>query len=432
MRLLYRFPEIYRETRLELNRTRVLAGVFTVTVVYICLGLASRIAADPGASILRVALIGQALVLLVYGTQRTASSVSAERVDRTWDFQRMTPLTSFEVAAGKLIGAPLYAYFLALVIAPWPLVAAAASPVITLGRVLMCWAVLLSAAFVLLSLGLFISALTEKGPDRGGAHTGGALIALAGLYFLAVGIGSVGRPWQGAPFYGLDVPLWIFYVASALAFGGWAFAGAKWRIGRDFLESPRFWRFPAFLMFLWAWFLGLTFETLTGAKAGTALIPSLLFAYIGSFLQSERRDEWRAWLSGPGEGRLNRTPLWLAAWLTVCGLALVTAGGVGVNAVRLCLLFPLFMGRDLMFLQWCRLTGARKPEAMAVAYILLAYVLPFVVFGIARYKHAFFLFAPVTDSTIGPLVNLLPGLLQAGGMAALLWIKTAGVLRRKA
>ncbi|MBI5209757.1 MAG: hypothetical protein HY927_07295 [Elusimicrobia bacterium] len=425
------FPEIYRNAVSEARYVRLVAGAVTVNLVCLCFFLVSTQSSRGGETFFQSLVWMQALILLVYGGQRAAATVARERAERTWDFQRLTPLTSFEIAAGKLVGAPLFAYFLVVASLPWVLAEVVYFTGVGFGDLARAYLLLAPLSFVILSLALLASAYTNA-HDSGSVNTGGAVLGFFGLSFVSY-ISMDRQADAGVSFFLLRVPGDLFFGLSAAAFGVWAFSGAMWRIGRDLLERRRWWRLPAFLLFLAVYVYGMTFKDARGEKTYMlpllALILPAIFAYIGAMIHREGPEDWRRWLALRGEAMLDQTPVWVAAWATI----VVIAALVGLSQplgtwARLLVVIPAFLGRDFAFMQWCRFTKSRRPEYMAMAYLALVYVLPSMVLPAFRVKDLYFLFLPAVSDRVGAFLNILPGVLQVAAMGAILW----STLRREA
>lgn len=426
-------PEVYRYARSELRPARLWSGLGAITLLCLTLSLAVN-ESGKGSDLFPVYINIQALILLLYGTQRTAASVSSERSERTWDFQRLTPLSSGNLAAGKLLGAPIYAYFLAAVILPWTgwsLFLSEGGD--AYGRI---WAFLLLAAlsFLVLAAGLMVSAFSET-HDSGTVNVGGGMVGFVGISFYFSYLAAMDSRIRGhheVVFFGLTVGNAAFGFFSSLAFGAWALAAAKWRIARDLLEPRRLWRLPAFLIFV-AWYaLGLTVGA--GGKVrdlglSSALLLPVLFLYIAAMINRESAEHWKLWVSEP-EGRADRTPVWLAGWATVLAISLVLAVmAPGLPILRLLIIIPAFLGRDLCFLQWCRFTQSRQPEQMALVYIALGYIIPPILVGaFAPYGNLYYWVVPAVSERVSFLGNVLPSLLHLGIMGVILRARLVAIL----
>jgi hypothetical protein len=265
-----------------------------------------------------------------------------------------------------------------------------------------------------------VSSYAENNIGGASPGTAGALLGFMGLQF-GLSLFGTRAGLRDVHFYGVALSWRAFVVLSAAAYGAWALAAAKWRIGRDLLEPRRFLRLPAFLTFLVFYQAGFT----SGLVPHNLMLPAF-FAYFAAVMNSERLEHWKKWLGQSGTAWWDGMPAWLEAAGT-CALLAVAAAASGdalPSAAGVLSRYPLlqvsFLVRDLCFLQWCRFTSSRRPEIMALVYIALAYALPGFLLGAFKVHGAWHLFYPLPEDGVGAAANLAPALLQAAGAAAVL------------
>lgn len=433
-------PEIVRYWRSEARPARLAAGIITANVVAVASYLAAGRAADPGYALVTWLFRMQAAIVLVYGVLRTLGSVSGERTARTWDFQRLTPVGAWELALGKLVGAPVFAFVLAVSLAPWALFAVTQTERVSFAQLAYWYGLLGCIGFGALCVGLFLSAYNDRG--RGGAvPSGGVLISMLGFQYLGLVLTlpfADRRP--EAHFYGWVYPADLFSALTAAAFGIWALLGATWRIGQDLQEAPHCWRFPAFLFFVFWYGLGIE-RVVKGQPNAPVVGPVALLwwvqalVYLAGFSTFVGADWLRRWrLSETRSERLHGTPLWLiglAALILLAGLAAWLAAADGRTPAaqqRLLVMIPAFALRDLAFLQWCRLGRSRRPDLMAMVYLALVYTLPGIVLASLRADHLLPWVWPVPAAGLDALSNVAPSLIEAAVMAAALWTRMRQVV----
>lgn len=433
------FPEIYRYRAQETGRVKLISGLAAALAV--CAATAYAVVHTTGSwkDFLSAITFMQFNMLVFYGAICAAKAVTQEKAERTWDFQRLTPRSSFELAAGKFLGAPVFPWFLFVCMLPAALLAVCLAPWETGWLFFSRFAIGLSCALLAMTAGLLASAYDDTG-GSGLGHLAGPLVGLAGIGALNAAFRYL-KGWsiansQPIPFYGYNLGEAqgvLFLTATFLAFGVWAFLGARYRIGRDLLERRKLWRLPAFLAFL-AWYVaGFCFPQDSGA--GGDLLPALLLpglaVYMAAFLSCERREYWRRWLAKENAARrTDQAPAWLkgAASILVIAAVLVlsSAGGVlGADRItgRYLLICPLFMLRDLFFLQWCRFSASRRPEIMALSYLALAYALPGIMLSTAKLPGLLPYFIPSAQAGMQVLTNLAGPLVQTLVMGWLLFQK---------
>ncbi len=437
------FPEIYRYRAQETGRVKLISGLAAALAVCAAAGYAVAHTTGSWKDYLSAITFMQFNMLVFYGAICAAKSVTQERAERTWDFQRLTPLSSFELAAGKFFGAPVFPWFLFACMLPGALLAIFLAP----GEVSWLFAsrflVGLSCALLAMAAGLLSSAYDDTG-GSGLGHLAGPLVGLAGIgalnysYRLLETWGRVN--FQPFTFYGYgmgEAAGVVFLTFSFLAFAAWAFMGARYRIGRDLLERRKLWRLPAFLAFL-AWYVAgfcLPQNSSTGGDFLAALLLPVLAVYLASFLSGERREYWRRWLAKENAAsRPDRAPAWLKGAVSILIIAVVIilgssggAFGAAKNTGKYYLIFPLFMLRDLFFLQWCRFSASRRPEIMALSYLALAYALPGIMLNSAKVPELLPLFVPYAPAGLGLFANLAGPLAQVVVIGWLLYKKVRKV-----
>jgi len=406
-----RFPEIYRCLITECPPGRLMLGGGTSVALGFAFWTAASWDKDPGHMLFLYAFWTQVLAFIVYGSIRTSASIADEREAKTWDLQRLTPLSSGDIAGGKLLGAPLYAAFLAMLLSPWALVGAMVSQRIG-SEVVFIYLQFAATVFLALSLSLLASAYSDL--SRGGSSaTAGAMIGLGCLYTLAPALSKDGLDGT-IVYFGMTIPTAIWFPAVTAAFGAWAFAAAKWRVGRDLLEPARFWRFPAFILYLIVFELG--FEK---ASAYWALLLPSVAIVMAALAEPVTPETWRRWLASlDWKDRLNRTPTWIAGGAICLTAAFVltlippTAAVADVYR-RLPIVLTLFLIRDTAFIQVCRFTKSRKPEIMAVVFLALAYIVPMILLTVSNMRVLLPAFMPFIGNDMPAWQNVLPGLIGA-------------------
>lgn len=416
------FPEIDRYWSIEMRPNRLMLGALTALGVGFCIFAAAQASADPGTTLFWGAFACQAFILLGYGTSRVTTSIVSERSERTWDLQRLTPMSSTEIIGGKLLGAPIFAYFLALCLLPWTLIGWCTSRGPIAGGFFWCCALLAAGTLLALSAGLMVSAYADAVVVGASPSTAAALMGLMGLQAASFIASALRRP-EAVDYFGLRLDSKTFGCFTALAFGLWALAAARWRVGRELLEGRRFWRLPAFLGFLTAYQLGFP-----GRSGATALLLPFLVCYCAAVLNSERLEHWKRWQNQRALAWWNEMPAWLAAAGCCALLSLVVGLSAapaqpGQTGARYPLMQSCFALRDLSFLQWCRFTKSRRPEIMALVFIALAYILPGMVLAAFRVTDVVYFFYPASSADLGWAANAAPGAIQAAGMGAVLYLR---------
>jgi hypothetical protein len=338
--------------------------------------------------------------------------ISRERERNTWDFQRTTRLAPSELLVGKLLGEPVLAYFIFLCALPVTLVTGIVGHVPFLKIVLADFVTLIAALFIGVA-GLWVSSLFEN-KSRGIALIAG--LAIYGMFMGSTGLAD--SPFSGlggfSPLttflpllgrvpailrpmlFGGRVPWLLMTILLYVTFGAWLVLMLVRNLKKDVNEMRLLSHWQAvgccaFLNFVLYAVLdptrGNPFSTASDFVSFMVLINGIIFFFLGVAMlsTSERIDpesllSARSFFSGNG----LQWP-WLMISAVVSYLLLIWGlymwkGQIGFDghlmawgAVSM-LIVLVFITRDVLFIQWCKLTRLRSPVVKGVLFLGLYYV----------------------------------------------------------
>jgi len=427
-------PEVVRNIRAHLRWDRMLAVTAICAVLSVVVGLTmANLPRGPGGwgiVFLHTVLYAQTLVLLLAGGLSAAHAIQHERERNTFDFQRATRLTPLELTVGKLFGAPILAYYIALCLMPAALVGAAvggASPSFVLAAyvVVVLGAITFHASMLVLSLvvqrdaiatiavlvivvfGWLPATLVTRGVS--------ALLSLGSLtpFFAGVLVGQTswavnragaffvspfGSPFAAPPttdvLFGWPVHHFFVLVVLYVTFTAWYLLVVSRNIKRDpaayELLTPR--EALGFMLYVNVILVGFlrwsSTDPLTAIDVLVGVNVCLFFACGLALLRS--RDYVRRMSARGGAGLLPGWPgSYLGAGLLAIGLAVIAVlsardawtvssdAGVAIFRVAIC---AAWVARDLAYLQWvCLLRRSRSVLtgllSLAVFYLCAGAVL---------------------------------------------------------
>jgi hypothetical protein len=338
--------------------------------------------------------------------------ISRERERNTWDFQRTTRLAPSELLVGKLLGEPVLAYFIFLCALPVTLVTGIIGHVPFLKIVLADFVTLIAVLFIGIA-GLWVSSLFEN-KSRGIALIAG--LAIYGMFMGSTGLAD--SPFSGlggfSPLttflpllgrvpailrpmlFGGRVPWLLMTILLYVTFGAWLVLMLVRNLKKDVNEMRLLSHWQAvgccaFLNFVLYAVLdptrGNPFSTASDFVSFMVLINGIIFFFLGVAMlsTSERIDpesllSARSFFSGNG----LQWP-WLMISAVVSYLLLIWGlymwkGQIGFDghlmawgAVSM-LIVLVFITRDVLFIQWCKLTRLRSPVVKGVLFLGLYYV----------------------------------------------------------
>jgi len=360
----------------------------------------------------RFLMYAQLGVLTFWSLLSCAQSISGERERKTWDFQRATRLGTGELLVGKLLGEPVLAYFIVLCCLPLTVVAALLGG--TAWQNVACgYALILAGALFIGLTGLWLSNLFET---RG---RGIGLIGTFGLYLLfglATGLREAsifpgvagfspltgllplvqedGRYGEGATIFGTHVSWLLMSLLLYGTFGAWFVLVLLRTLKKDYeqmrtlsrrevLSCAAFLNFTMYALFLprpWYRMDAIGFTKFMVGMSGLVLFGMGL----AMLTPIERLKVWWRTRRGTFAEEGLAWP-WLAMSVVV-GYGILVCGmfawrhqvGFERRALTTGLLLYVVVGvyltRDILFLQWCRLTRLRAPVLKGFLYVGLYYI----------------------------------------------------------
>ncbi|MGH9516710.1 MAG: ABC transporter permease subunit [Terriglobales bacterium] len=359
-------------------------------------------------------------VLTFWSLLSCTQGISRERERNTWDFQRTTRLTPSELLVGKLLGEPVLAYFIFLCVLPVTLVTGIVGHVPLLKILLADFVTAIAALFIGIA-GLWVSSLFENKSRGIGLIAGLAIYGmflgctgmadspfsgLAGFSPLTTFLPLLGRvPFALRPMlFGGRVPWLLMTVLLYVTFGAWLVLMLVRNLKKDINEMRLLSHWQAvgccaFLNFVLYAVLDPTRGNPFGAASDfvsfMVLINGIIFFFLGVAMlsTSERIDpdsllSARSFFSGNG----LQWP-WLMISAVVSYLLLIWGlymwkGQIGFDgnlvawgAVSM-LIVLVFITRDVLFIQWCKLTRLRSPIVKGVLFLGLYYASVAVLFTV--------------------------------------------------
>jgi Ca2+/Na+ antiporter len=441
-------PELLRNARIQLRPGRAIAAAIICAAISLTIwySFESRSAAQAVASdaieMFKFILQMQVFVLLIGGGIYELLTVHREKELNTFDYQRVTRLSSFELAVGKLFGAPILTYLIVLCLMPIAIFAAVLGHA-PLVLVVEAYVILLVGCIAFHVLALLISATLGRDvsaiavlpylvlvafTSTDYSHRGNPAIIQTNWAFhqlnpfAASGMFQSDRPQAVVDlFFGVTVSHFIVLMVIYVTVIAWFLLAILRNLKRDpavyELYSPlQAFAFAIYLNFLmlgffnWKGPVGAAifgpfgqfkgFETLPPRQIEEMLLFNTfwIFALLGIILLRNReRVRQRIQLLGErAEG------FWAALWPAPYVLAGMIIAGLGIlELIRVyrnvsgvdwdwglalvsIAFFALWLARDLLYLQWMGLRRTRRPLASAIIYLIVFYTCTGIIFGVAH------------------------------------------------
>jgi hypothetical protein len=366
-------------------------------------------------------------ILTFWSLLSCALSISGERERGTWDFQRATRLSAGELLLGKLLGEPVLAYFVVLCCLPIVLLGCAAGHA-GWRNVLSGYVLIFSAALFIGLVGLWLSSLFES------RSRGVGLIGTFGIYAIfgyatllsesafpgaaafspVTGLTALFRadaPLLISTLFGRPVPWLLLTLLLYATFGAWFALMILRTLKKDLDQAKPLSRWQAvacaaFLGFsLYALFYPKSSDSLRGYEFASfmAVVNGVFLFALGLAIVTphERLRVWWRTRKGPAALFAEEGPPWpwmvisafvgygllvwgMFAWKNVVGFS----GEVLLAALVQFVTVAVYVTRDVLFIQWCRLTRLRAPLVKGFLFVSLYYAAAIVFASVAAVSSA--------------------------------------------
>lgn len=401
-------PELRRHVWLEMTPHRLVAAPAILLLVF------ALFAAGGDEGGWRERLYGPAVtltfvILFLWGTHQAAESVTEEVREHTWDLQRLSALGPWDMTVGKLLGAPLFAWYAGgLCLATMAVATTGLSLPVPLG-----WMLLATVAGALLVHAAVIAASLQAVRHQARASRRFATLLLLVPVFLLMWVGPFldGREGaRGVTWFGMRSGRAAFVALSVVAFAGWAVLGAYRSFCRELQVRTRPWAWPAFALFAAAWATGFAPADVGFGRAfvGLGLLATLAATYFALLTEPADAMQLRrmaaAFSRGDSRRVLEELPLWSSTLALAYGFALVApAAFSGVS-------------RWLDATDWYAVGEFVRHAPLALAFAALRDAAVFVYFASApRPRRA----AGAAMLYLALLWWVVPGLLAVAGLSGL-------------
>jgi len=411
--LFLRNPELIRNLRIQMRPKRMaIAAAITGIISLIILPALWPDAAHGGASgwgmgYLGSVLVFQSVTVMIGGGIACLQSISREKEQNTFDYQRITRLSPLELTMGKLLGAPSMAYFIGLCLIPAALIALPRSGW-NFGDLLDAWILLLFGALAFHSFTVLMSMLLRRSLSTGAVLLFLLFAGIPGIPWttlvLTRGVHGVGGT-HNITFYGVQLPFTPFFSFVYASFAAWFILALERNIKRDPAMYELLTPLQALGFAGWQNFIFIGAYPLAAYSPDLAQVSSMwvnvtVFFALGLVLL-RNRDRARRRLRELGEQGLTwLEAFWPAPYILIGVLAtgflpLLLAPKQQTPAVSAYLhtaplnmplflfrlvFFGLWICRDLLYLQWMNLRPGRKPLLRAILYAFVYYTALFVLF----------------------------------------------------
>ena len=419
-------PEFQRNIWLELTLHRLIAMPAVLGgIVFIVYLAASNTSSSIYPAFSATGFVLFFLITIFWGTRLAAESISSEIRDRTWDMQRMTAISAWQMTWGKLFGSTIFTWYGALISLAVYLYGAIGAQE---GNILKHTLLLIGTA-VLVQAYAMLTSLVSIQHSRTVTRTSSTIAVLLGIIVAFNIVGAITQEQtQSFQWYGSYYQIIDFVLASVLVFCFWAVFGVYRMLRHEFQYRNSSFVWLTFVLFLAFYLAGmlpdsaLNDERILTARFFIAFMVTLALVYVQIFMQNKDPVLIRKLLMDFKSGNWSQLTMQLPAWSTTVMLS--TLFGIillfreyqvidlvfdGMNVRQQIVALLLFVYRDIAIVIYFNIAASRKrSDTTAFIYLLILYfLLPGILSSLGFMDAAFFFnpFVPSGISVVGGLVQ---------------------------
>ena len=441
-------PEFKRNLWLEISPMRL---VLMPALIGLALAAFASLKPDETArTALTLSLLGFFAITIVWGCVQAQNALSREVTEGTWDGQRMSALTPWQMAWGKLFGSTIYTWYGGLMLLAIAGFSADYSPApieflpeqigySPAQKIFILGCGLISTALIVHALALARALQTHR--KRPGSNLRFPILPFLLLLFLLYLFYELSS-WH-FHLMGRSVLWWghhwdrqILFATTLVFMAPWALIHLWETMRRELMLPNRVWWWPLFLLFWLIWSAGFVrgqeeqyspffFDGWYSFFAVWAIAVGFS-VYI--LLFSARKDQGM-WLrliaacQNPNKRLLQHLePGWLISFLIAVGLGSVAVilSPDPIPRLMTLLCTVAFIVRDIIWILWLNLArNARRAEGAALVSLIVAYGLLPLLF---RSGEVSLLLPPLPDAPSSvALLILANALIQAAFCAGLFY-----------
>jgi len=432
-------PEFRRHIWMDLSFHRLWITPLLLGGIFFLFGLGN----DASGTIMVTALTLFILFPVIWGSYLAESSLISEVAGGTWTTQRLTSLSPWSMTWGKLLGGPIFTWYIGLLSLCVLTGVAVFNPPdlidnILPGRSLLnCIGLMVGLALGCHALGLISGFTYMQGGTKTKRKSGMAVLPpfILTMVFMGNLTGPNVEPY--AHWYGTQFDFSNFVLLSIFLHVAWAVIGAWMQMRKELQIANHPFIWIGFVIFLVVYYMGFPNPgTFTGlAPEGhllyqgmIAFVITLTLTYIMMFYESTKGTELRRWFLLIEQKNIRKvmqeTPRWaltaiMALIAAVALMAVYTSIQDGIPARKQFEVYGvvgalfLFMIRDIGIYFYFHFSDkpARALISTLVSYLVLYLLIPSI-FNTLNTDSILPLFWPMGN--VSALHAILPALLQAG------------------
>ena len=441
-------PELQRNLWLEITLQRIIAMPAILGLIYFIFFIASS---DYSSRLVSLLVISKIIfvILVLWGTRNASASIVNEINQKTWDFQKLSSISPWQMTIGKLLGSTLYTWYGAIIAlaiygvslyllyqyslddskTTWSGWNFRKYENLTVAIIYYKVVTLFLGAILIQALAMFCaaSALSNRKDKITNINTIGHMILSGGVgfFFFMTEQTLNGKRHYNVDWYNLDIDRGLFTVLSLAAFVFWVIVGIYRTIKKEFQYKiiPSAWF--SFLLFVIIYQAGFFYKLPIIPMVFYSLVTLITIFYSLIFIEPKELTIYKKMKfcikAKKWKGFLEVMPLWMVTYLLAIFVAIIISI-ISISPINLAeqtiwrgynyknmeiakspiyyaalAIVPiLMMGRDILIIHFCNLCLNRKrADFTALIYIAILYFITPAILALSGFKTIANLFVPL-------------------------------------
>jgi len=435
-------PELRRNLWLEITRQRLIAMPLILGIVFFILFIGDS---SSGKSLKATLMMSKIIfvVMVICGIKKTASSVVSEVNQKTWDFQKLSSISPWQMTIGKFVGSSLYTWYgaiIALIVYTLSLYYSHLNVYtfhnsylyprykdLTIGAINIKVAILLLSALLAQTLAMFfVMSDIANSKDNTKTINEYKYIAISALIFILFVFFEQAFKGGYVPrisWYGMRMESSVFCALSLFVFLFWSVFGTYRLIKKEFQYKVTPWVWCSFVIFLVIYLAGVMYKSPLLYILPYSLVMLIVITYLTLFMQSKSPIIYKKMLLRFKQKKYREffeiMPLWMVTYIMAVLLAVFitillflpinldipyTFRGYPMPEttnwifyIALSFVPILIMSRDILIVHFFQLSSnSKRGDFTSIIYLAILYMLvPAIFYKLKLYIIAYS-FIPLT------------------------------------
>jgi hypothetical protein len=313
-------------------------------------------------------------VVALWGGKEIIDQIVSDKINRAWDFLRMTPQSANEICLGRIAGSVLFPVFVACCFIPPTFFVFASTESVTFVQLLLAYlSFMMGALFVWFTSVAIASRYNVK--QKSGIYM--LALVLCCLFVSSSMWTEFGSQYSSSAnsYYTQERETRLYWAQVTLFLSTiWMYVVARWNLLFELNARPKI--FMTYGLLCAVPLIALFARMGIGGKSdmGTfVFFPIAIISLMLSFIEDDGLERYKKWFKD-GKFRINETPVWLISALALCTttiIAILESDQISANVVFYFIAMTLIILRDMTIVQLTSVFVSKHAGILALAILAI-------------------------------------------------------------